>query len=132
MTGTLRMADKALRSRWQANRSTEARLCQPHAQKWQNHPLSLHDALHTQEITRSDGERRSTRMWYSKFTPLRDLCIVESMQFAPSVYEHAVRVIGESPWDVLRNMQLLAPRSHRSLSPLPTLSRRRGDRHLQS
>ena len=47
-------------------------------------------------------------MRYSKFTPHRDLCIVESMQFAPSVYEHAARVIGESPWDVSRDVHLLA------------------------
>lgn len=44
----------------------------------------------------------------SKFTSYRDLCIVESMQFAPSVYEHAARVIGESPWDVSRDVHLLA------------------------
>jgi len=30
------------------------------------------------------------------------------MQFAPSVYEHAARVIGESPWDVSRDVRLLA------------------------
>jgi uroporphyrinogen decarboxylase len=30
------------------------------------------------------------------------------MQFAPSVYEHAARVIGRSPWDVSRDVQLLA------------------------
>jgi uroporphyrinogen decarboxylase len=30
------------------------------------------------------------------------------MQFAPSVYEHAARVIGASPWEVSRNAQLLA------------------------
>jgi len=30
------------------------------------------------------------------------------MQFAPSVYEHAARVIAESPWDVSRDVRLLA------------------------
>ncbi|OHB64263.1 MAG: hypothetical protein A2Y77_04385 [Planctomycetes bacterium RBG_13_62_9] len=30
------------------------------------------------------------------------------MQFAPSVYEHAARVIDESPWDVSRDVQWLA------------------------
>ena len=30
------------------------------------------------------------------------------MQFAPSVYEHAARVISESPWDVSRDLRLLA------------------------
>jgi uroporphyrinogen decarboxylase len=30
------------------------------------------------------------------------------MQFAPSVYEHAARVIGASPWDVSRDVRLLA------------------------
>ncbi len=33
------------------------------------------------------------------------------MQFAPSVYEHAARVIGRSPWDVSRDVHLLA-RAH--------------------
>jgi uroporphyrinogen decarboxylase len=30
------------------------------------------------------------------------------MQFSPSVYEHAARVIGKSPWEVSRNADLLA------------------------
>ncbi len=30
------------------------------------------------------------------------------MQFAPSVYEHAARVIGQRPWDVSRDVSLLA------------------------
>ncbi|MEA3227361.1 MAG: hypothetical protein U9Q07_15530, partial [Planctomycetota bacterium] len=30
------------------------------------------------------------------------------IQFAPSVYEHAARVIGKSPWEVSRNCDLLA------------------------
>jgi uroporphyrinogen decarboxylase len=30
------------------------------------------------------------------------------MQFAPSVYEHAARVLGRSPWEVSRDVQLLA------------------------
>ena len=30
------------------------------------------------------------------------------MQFCPSVYEHAARVIGESPWEVSRNVELLS------------------------
>jgi uroporphyrinogen decarboxylase len=33
---------------------------------------------------------------------------VKSIQFAPSVYEHAARVIGASPWDVSRDVRLLA------------------------
>jgi hypothetical protein len=33
---------------------------------------------------------------------------VKSIQFAPSVYEHAARVIGERPWDVSRDVRLLA------------------------
>jgi uroporphyrinogen decarboxylase len=33
---------------------------------------------------------------------------VTGMQFAPSVYEHAARVIAESPWDVSRDVRLLA------------------------
>jgi uroporphyrinogen decarboxylase len=33
---------------------------------------------------------------------------VKRIQFAPSVYEHAARVIGESPWEVSRNAGLLA------------------------
>lgn len=30
------------------------------------------------------------------------------MQFCPSVYEHAARVIGESPWEVSRDVELLS------------------------
>ena len=30
------------------------------------------------------------------------------MQFCPSVYEHAARVIGKSPWEVSRDLGLLA------------------------
>ena len=30
------------------------------------------------------------------------------MQFCPSVYEHAARVIGKSPWEVSRNSRLLS------------------------
>lgn len=30
------------------------------------------------------------------------------MQFSPSVYEHAARVIDRSPWEVSRNADLLA------------------------
>jgi len=30
------------------------------------------------------------------------------MQFSPSVYEHAARVIGKTPWEVSRNVNLLA------------------------
>jgi len=33
---------------------------------------------------------------------------VKSIQFAPSVYEHAARVISQSPWDVSRDVSLLA------------------------
>jgi len=33
---------------------------------------------------------------------------VKRIQFAPSVYEHAARIIGESPWEVSRDVQLLA------------------------
>ena len=33
---------------------------------------------------------------------------VRSIQFAPSVYEHAARVIEASPWDVSRDVRLLA------------------------
>lgn len=33
------------------------------------------------------------------------------MQFCPSVYEHAARVIGKSPWEVSRNVELLS-RAH--------------------
>jgi len=30
------------------------------------------------------------------------------MEFSPSVYEHAARVIGASPWEVSRDVELLA------------------------
>ena len=30
------------------------------------------------------------------------------MQFCPSIYEHAARAIGKSPWDVSRNVELLS------------------------
>lgn len=33
---------------------------------------------------------------------------MRQMQFSPSVYEHAAKVIGKSPWDVSRNADLLA------------------------
>ena len=33
---------------------------------------------------------------------------MKRIQFAPSVYEHAARVIGESPWEVSRDVHLLA------------------------
>ncbi len=33
---------------------------------------------------------------------------MKRIQFAPSVYEHAARIIGESPWEVSRDVQLLA------------------------
>lgn len=33
---------------------------------------------------------------------------MKSIQFAPSVYEHAARVISQSPWDVSRDVSLLA------------------------
>ena len=43
-----------------------------------------------------------------EFTAGRGGCIVTSMQFAPSVYEHAARVIARSPWEVSRDAALLA------------------------
>jgi len=36
---------------------------------------------------------------------------MKTIQFAPSIYEHAARVIGASPWDVSRDVELLA-RAH--------------------
>jgi len=30
------------------------------------------------------------------------------MQFCPSVYEHAARIIGKSPWEISRNGRLLS------------------------
>lgn len=33
---------------------------------------------------------------------------MKNIQFAPSIYEHAARIVGESPWDVSRDAKLMA------------------------
>jgi len=48
-------------------------------------------------------------------------CIVTCMQFAPSVYEHAARVIARSP-GTSRGMRVCWPGPHRGLASLPASS----------